>query len=165
MNQTLVQEQLLAWLKEFVEQPNPLLGNWAPCPYARQARINNQIKIEFVEATDLCRETYDNLHWLDKFDVLVLCFDHAQISATLTQEYVKTMNSELMKENIVILEDHPDAKEYVSGVNMNFGKCGLLVVQKLDKLNTASEQLQSKGYYNHWNQEAVDEVVTWRFNK
>jgi hypothetical protein len=152
-------------MKEFVEQPTPLLGGWAPCPYARQARINNQIKIEFIEAQGLCKEVYDNLHWLDSFDVLVLCFDHKKIDATLTQAYVKIMNSTLMKENVVILEDHPAAKEYVSGIKMNFGHCGLLVIQRLDKLNTASEQLQSKGYYDHWNKEALDEVVTWRFNK
>lgn len=162
MNQQLIQEQLLAWMKEFVEQPNPVLGNWAPCPYARQARINNQIKVEFIEALGLCKETYDNLHWLDSFDVLILCFDHKKIDPVLTQAYVKILNSSLMKENIVILEDHPAAKEYVNGVKMNFGKCGLLVIQNLDKLNTASEQLKSKGYYDHWSQAELDEVVSWR---
>lgn len=165
MNQANIKQQLLSWMKDFVEQPNPLLGNWAPCPYARQARINNQIKIDFVEAQNLCKETHSNLHWLDTFDVLVLCFDHTKISASLTQDHVKTMNSTLILDNVVILEDHPDAKEYVSGIDMNFGPCGLLVIQKLDKLNTASDQLRAKGYYNHWNQEAIDEVVTWRFNK
>jgi hypothetical protein len=48
---------------------------------------------------------------------------------------------------------------------MNFGHCGLLVVQKLDKLNTASDQLRDKGYYNHWDQAAIDQVVSWRKNE
>ena len=43
-----------------------------------------------------------------------------------------------------------------------FGECGLLVIQKLDKITTASEQLREKGYYNHWNQKDLDDVVTWR---
>ena len=68
-----------------------------------------------------------------------------------------------MNINYVILEDHPDAIEYINGVTMNFGHCGLLLVSKLDMLNTASNQLKSKGYYDHWSQENLDEVVTWRF--
>ena len=32
-------------MKEFVEVPNAKLGNWAPCPYARKARLDKQIEI------------------------------------------------------------------------------------------------------------------------
>jgi hypothetical protein len=38
-----------------------------------------------------------------------------------------------------------------------------LIVQKLDRLNTASAQLKEKGYYDYWNKEAIDSVVTWRY--
>jgi hypothetical protein len=68
-----------------------------------------------------------------------------------------------MANNYVILEDHPDAPEFVNGVRMNFGYCGLLVLQKLDKINTASDQLRVKGYYDHWNTAALDQVVNWRY--
>ena len=64
--------------------------------------------------------------------------------------------------NYVILEDHPLSPEYINGVNMNFGSCGLLLMQKLDKLNSASDQLRDKGYYKHWSKEDLDSVVTWR---
>jgi hypothetical protein len=46
---------------------------------------------------------------------------------------------------------------------MNFGECGLLIVQKLDKLNNASDQLKAKGYYSVWNQQDLDSVVSWRY--
>ena len=69
-----------------------------------------------------------------------------------------------MQEDYVVLEDHPDKLEYVNGVNMNFGKCGLLLIQKLSKLNEASSQLKAKGYYDHWNQQVLDDVVNWRNN-
>jgi hypothetical protein len=45
---------------------------------------------------------------------------------------------------------------------MNFGKCGLLLIQKLSKLNAASEQLKQKGYYDNWPAESLDSVVSWR---
>ena len=45
LTQTAIESALLTWMQEFLEQPNPNLGNWAPCPYARAARVNNKIKI------------------------------------------------------------------------------------------------------------------------
>ena len=68
-----------------------------------------------------------------------------------------------MPMNYVILEDHPNIVENINGVCMNFGECGLMVLQKLDKLNNASDQLREKGYYKHWSQEDLDSVVSWRY--
>lgn len=162
LDQASIKKQLCLWMSEFVEVPNVALDNWPPCPYARQARINDKIKIVFVEAQGLCKEVHDNLHWLDTFEVIILCFDHKQIDSTLTQAYVKILNSTLMKENIVVLDDHPLSKEYVNGISMNFNACGLLLVQKLNVLNNASDQLKAKGYYKSWNQKELAEVVLWR---
>jgi hypothetical protein len=69
----------------------------------------------------------------------------------------------LLLTNYVILEDHPDIPEYINGVCMNFGKCGLLLIQNLDKLNSASDQLRDKGYYSHWTCNNLDDVVNWRY--
>ena len=33
------------WITDFVEKPTPLLNGWPPCPYARQARLQNRIDI------------------------------------------------------------------------------------------------------------------------
>jgi hypothetical protein len=68
-----------------------------------------------------------------------------------------------MYDDYVILEDHPDSIESVSGVRMNFGECGLFVIQKLSKLNEASNKLKSAGYYDYWDQKSLDNVVTWRY--
>ena len=100
---------------------------------------------------------------LDHTEVVVIYFDHTKISALELEKLINVYNRQvLMARNYVILEDHPDAVELVNGVHMNFGHCGLLIIQKLDKLTTASEQLKSKGYYNTWSQSELDQVVTWR---
>lgn len=163
MNQIEIVEKLTKWMIEFIEVPNPKLGDWAPCPYARQARVNNNISIKFsqvFEFNDIIRES---LETLENKEVVVVCFDHNQIDPVTLQEYVVGMNNTLMSAGYVILEDHPMSPEYINGVNMNFGQCGLLVIQKLDKLNKASDQLREKGYYNHWSREDLDSVVTWRY--
>jgi hypothetical protein len=158
-----ITQDLMIWMQEFVEKPNPALGNWAPCPYARKARIDDQIRITFSEAADLYQTILDSLPGLDQQEVTVICFDHTQIIAEQLESLVQTWNSELMPQNYVILEDHPNSRETVNGIQMNFGKCGLLVLQKLDKLNQASELLRDKGYYDVWCSAELDQVVTWRY--
>jgi hypothetical protein len=162
MNKELILYKINQWMVDFVERPNPLLGNWSPCPFARNARINNKISIIFSEVNDIYSTVKSCLRLLEDKEVVVICFDHTMIDLIFIQEQVESINKELMPNNFVVLEDHPDAPEYVNKVKMNFGECGLLILQKLDKLTTASEQLSSKGYYDVWSKDELDSVVNWR---
>lgn len=162
MNQDEIIAKLTKWMVEFVEVPNSKLGDWAPCPYARQARINNNISIKFAEVSEFTDVIHASKETLENKEVVVVCFNHNNIDPVELQEYVTSMNKTLLPMNYVILEDHPNTPEYINGVCMNFGECGLLVIQKLDKITTASEQLREKSYYNYWNQKDLDDVVTWR---
>lgn len=158
MDQSQIREKLNQWLIGFVEKPNPLLNNWPPCPYARQARITNKINIVFDNPLTIA----DYIPSLDNFDVVVLCFDHKEYSASQIALFTKHINSILIWRDYVVLEDHPDTEEMVSGVRMNFGECGLMVLQQLSKLTVASQSLNEKGYYHTWSKESYDEVVQWR---
>jgi len=165
LDNQLITEKLNHWLQEFVEVPNSALGEWAPCPYARQARINKKIEIKFSQAKDLLFDIVDNIDLLNNKDVIIFCFDHYEIATDSLAIIVDGINQALMKKDIVVLEDHPDSLEFVNNVKMNFGLCGLLLVQNLNKLNTASHQLKEKGYYHTWSKENLDYVVNWRPNE
>ena len=162
MNKEQIIEDLTTWMTDFVEKPNPLLNDWAPCPFARQARMTDKIEIVFSEPRKLKDTIEKNLPVLESKDVLIVCFEHEGIHYELLKEVVRLQNAKLAKRDYVILEDHPDDPEILNGVKMNFGKCGLLLVQKLSKLNDASEQLRQKGYYDTWPEENLDAVVNWR---
>lgn len=162
MNREHIMLELTSWLVNFVEVPNPLLGDWAPCPYARSARINNQIEIVFADSKELDIAVEQALPALENKDVIIICFDHTHIQSISVEKLVEKINENLMPQNYVVLEDHPDRAELVNTVSMNFGKCGLLLVQKLSKLNAASNQLKQKGYYDNWSSESLDYVVSWR---
>jgi hypothetical protein len=164
LDQNLIVKQLNTWLETFVEQPHPALGDWAPCPYARAARLNNQISICFGEVFEFQDILRESMGTLEHKEVVVVCFDHHTIDPVSLQEWAAAINRTLLvPAGYVLLEDHPDSPEYVGGVKMNFGRCGLLVIQKLDKLNTAADQLRAKGYYTHWDQNSLDQVVNWRY--
>lgn len=159
MDQDQIREKLTQWLINFVENPNPLLGNWAPCPYARQARLANKIHVVF----DSPLEIAGYVTFLDDYDVVVLCFNPADYSANQVELFTKHINSVLLWQDYVVLEDHPDAEELVAGVRMNFGECGLMVLQKLTKINQAADLLRAKGYYDGWSEENLAQVVDWRY--
>jgi hypothetical protein len=156
--------KLTKWMTDFVEVPNKLLGNWPPCPYARQARVNNKIEIVYSPHDIISATVEQHLDKLEDKDVVIVYFDHKMIQPDALTELVKVYNqSFLLPRNYVALEDHPDSVEYINGVQMNFGECGLLIVSKLDKLNEASDKIREKGYYNHWSPKDLDSVVTWRY--
>ena len=159
MDENTVKQKLEQWLIDFVEKPNPLLNNWPPCPYARQARVDN--KIHIVSDSPLCIAEY--VSFLENFDVVILCFDHKEFSASQVELFTKHINSILILKDYVVLEDHPESEEFINGVKMNFGACGLMILQRLSKLNTAADQLQKKGYYNTWSKENLADVVNWRY--
>ena len=163
MDQSQIVRNLSKWMTEFVEVPNPRLGDWAPCPYARQARVNKNISIKFAEVVEFDKVIRESLETLENKEVVVVCFDHLTIDPISLQTYVKNMNEMLLPINYVILEDHPDSPEYINNVCMNFGECGLLIIQKLDALNAASDQLREKGYYGKWSLDNLDDVVNWRY--
>lgn len=160
MDEQLIRQKLTSWLVDFVEKPNPLLNNWPPCPYARQARLANRIHIVFDSPLEIAQY----VSFLDDHDVVVLCFDHLKFSASQIELFTRHINSILVWKDYVVLEDHPDSEEFVNGVKMNFGECGLMVLQRLSKLNTAADQLREKGYYATWSKENLDEVVSWRYD-
>ena len=160
MDEQSIRQQLEHWLANFVEQPNPLLNNWPPCPYARQARLSNQILTVFDSPLEIAQY----INRLEEYDVVILCFDHKKYSASQIELFAKHINSILMLKDYVVLEDHPNSEELINGAKMNFGECGLMVLQRLSKLNTAADQLRNKGYYTTWSEENLDQVVNWRYD-
>lgn len=161
MNQENVSRELLIWMEKFVEIPHPSLGGWPPCPYARQARLSNNIDIRQGgdPYADCLSTLYDN--WSK--EAIVYWYDHDKITANDLLADVDHANTVLLPKDIVALEDHPDAVEIISQVKMNFGYCAIIVLQKNSKLNAAADQLLAKGYYDTWSQSDLDKIVTWRY--
>lgn len=159
-----IKEKLINWIVNFLEVPNQQLNNWAPCPFARQARIKDNIFYKFCTVPELTDTLTDSIYILEQKEIVVICFNHTHINTLTLQKWVEDQNNILMPIGYVILEDHPEHPEYINGVKMNFGHCGLLLMTKLDKLNIASSQLKNKGYYSVWNKEELDFVVSWRSN-
>lgn len=163
MEEREIREQLKEWINNFVGKPNKLLKNWPPCPFARQALFSNLVEIFFNDNDrDIDSFITSNLYRLSTLEVLIFCIDPKKIDPVRLSEKIDILNQLLKKYDYVLLEDHPDQPEILNGVSMNFGKCALVLAQKLSKLNDASEELRKIGYYDHWPKENLDYVVNWR---
>jgi len=151
-------KNIQAWIDTFVSQYNENLET-VPCPYAKHA------KIKYLQSTSIEKDLECIFSsWQDDVEVVCVYFDHNTIASEELDSIVEKFNDYAMQGDIVALQDHPEAVESINNVVMNFGQCGLILVQRLSKINHASLILEKKGYYKHWSKENLDDVVTWRKN-
>ena len=158
-------EEVIKWVKEFVEVPHPVFADMPPCPYAKQARLDG--KVEFKEVTDM--EPDSNLWvYIDRFDfkkkdVLVLIMHPRRWKPQYTRKVAGQLNETFKNKDIVVLEDHPQLVEKVKDVVLNHGKYILLFVQNKTKLHNAEKQLRKTDYYKNWSTKYEEEVTgSWR---
>jgi len=160
MNFEQAKKDIEQWIIDFVEKPNPLLNNWPPCPYARQARLNKQVDIRSG-----CFNPIDDLKQVDmgEFDVLAYAYNRTQWSAAKFNQLVETVNiSYLAQRGLIALADHPDDVETVKGVVMNQGTYAIVFVQDIDKLNHFAKILGKKDFYLGWDEEYLTVLFAGR---
>jgi hypothetical protein len=160
MNFEQAKHDIEQWIVDFVEKPNPLLNNWPPCPYARQARLNQQVDIRSG-----CFNPVDDIKQADlgEFEVVAYVYDRDRWPANEFNELVETVNiSYLAQQGLIALADHPDDVETVAGVAMNQGTYAIVFVQDLDKLNHFARILGKKDFYKDWPEEYLTVLFAGR---
>lgn len=155
-------QDILNWVENFVEQNNPNLNDWSPCPFSRRSRLENKLNI--MEGNYIFKDVESLvLSWDDSFDVVMFVYDKDRYTVKELTTYVEELNKDFtLSKDILVLEDHPDDPEIVNGVTMNQGQYILVLCQRFSKVNLASAELKDQGYYDLWPKEYYDRVVSWR---
>jgi hypothetical protein len=151
-------EEITKWINEFVSVHNETLNN-TPCPYAKNALVRY---VETDNIGEVLSETFNT--WDDSAEVVCIYTATENYTPYDLHHLIMEFNNTVMAADLVALEDHPDSEEIINGVKMNFGKCILVLVQRLSTVNQASVALDAKGYYDNWSKENLDDVVSWRFD-
>jgi hypothetical protein len=144
-----VQYDIERWIETFVEVPHPSLGGWAPCPYARKARLDRDFEVRLGQ--DPYRDAMNiSIAGLPK-SVVIFAYA-AEAWSHMEFEYkIKQANEHwLVPHDLLALEDHPSDVELVNGVCMNQGTHALMLVQNLTDLNSKAQHMSSKGFYKEW---------------
>jgi len=145
-----VQYEIERWIESFVEVPHPALGGWAPCPYARKARLDRDfaVRVGVNPYFDLINVARDGLGGKS---VLILAYDPNEFFYSQFTSDIAAANEEaLLRNNMLALEDHPGDPEIVNGISMNQGTYALALIQSLSDLNEKAQLVAKKGFYDTW---------------
>ena len=157
-----VKADIEAWLINFVEIPHPALGNWAPCPYARKARLDNKysVRIGTSLSADLINAASEGM---GDQDVYIYVYNPSDYNPEEFENTIDSTNEEtLVPIDMLALSDHPGISEVVNGVHFNQGKYALALVQSLSKLHSHAQILGKKGFYTGWDEEYLQGLFTNR---
>ena len=148
-----VKQDIENWIVNFVEVPHPALGGWAPCPYARSARIKNSYDVRI--GVDPYFDLKNQARWgMGDREVIIYVYDPVAWPYEIFSGSLKNANHEhLLKADIIALEDHPADVEIVNSVCMNQGQYALALVQSLSDLNIKAKLMAEKGFYHNWPEE------------
>jgi transcription initiation factor TFIIIB Brf1 subunit/transcription initiation factor TFIIB len=116
MNFEQAQLDILAWITGFVERPHPALSGWAPCPYARRARLEGKFEIRLGHI-----DPYTDLQHINigELDVVALVYDPTEFEPEQFNQQITAVNQGL-DSGILDL-----SKEYYVALTANCQKRGL----------------------------------------
>jgi len=141
------------WIENFVEVPHPALGGWAPCPYARKARLDRdfEVRLGLAPMHDLIQISRKGLGGKS---VVIIAYNPSEHCYEEFSQDLDTANREfLLPNNLLALEDHPGDPEIVNGITMNHGTYALALVQSLSDLDEKAQLVAKKGFYATWPEE------------
>jgi hypothetical protein len=149
------------WMATFVEVPHPALGGWAPCPYARRARLDRDFEVR------LGINPYFDLKVVAQTGITKSVVIFVYESTAYSYEHFHTQLEDattefLLAKDLLVLEDHPDSPEIVNGVSMNQGTYALALVQSLTDLDGKARLMASKGFYDTWPEIYLQELFRHR---
>ena len=159
-----VKADIEEWLINFVEVPHPALGDWPPCPFARNARLQNKYDVRLGDDLERDLFLFSKKQYLGKNDVIIYAYPPKQYDDAYFNWVVDVVNSSkgFKKRNLLALADHPDTIEQQNGVQFNMGKYALVLIQDKAKLHDHAKMIAHRGYYDNWNEEYLQDVFAHR---
>jgi hypothetical protein len=156
-------QDLSDWIINFLDVPQAVLNNVAPCPFAKAALLSNKIKFVIGSDNIVNDMLALNAQWDAEYEGVVLIYP-SDIDAVNFSDSVEYVNNLFYRHSgLLALEDHPQIPETIAELRFNNGKYAVVIVQRAEKLHKASEMLNKRGYYKNWTKEDLDNVVNWRW--
>lgn len=164
-----ITKEILEWSENFLEIPSKKLGGWSVCPYAKAARLKNEVKIVEVEhSKDFLYTVTSEARTIkeqNKKLVVVAC-DDFNIEAEELGCYIDALNYAYVYNDVYLMPFHPhDDGEEVEFLEDNLeteNEFYMVLIQPYNELEKASESLQKKGYYKNWDKEYYQDTVVKR---
>ena len=149
-----VKKEIRLWSKTVLEVPEENLNNLPMCPFAKKAWDSGRVKIHVQNLEKYRLDLLDTI--LEKFDdsydveiIVDLCFcEDTQTFHDCIDQY----NDNLWRKDIWLMGYHPydevdtEDVDFEAVVDQSYS---MIFVQRLSKLQEASDKLSMQGYYKN----------------
>jgi hypothetical protein len=135
-------EEVLQWIKH-ISLKRPELNGFAVCPFAESASY------EIIEHS-IC-----GISPIEGVDVAIFIVE-PYLTSEVLRDYRIQYNS--MFPDYEFLEDGMDEPTFLEGIQTNFGKANLMLIQKKDHLEKMRKLLSETDYYSMWDPEILSKI-------
>ena len=167
-----ITEDILEWSEKYLEPKNEYLGNVPVCPYARMARLQKKYRVleckKFVDFQDTIIEGAKLAKDPDIQIVIVGCNDIGYEPEEL-DSVIDILNRILVPQDIYLMGSHPHDDEEDEPVEFletegwqPDNEFMMVLIQKYDELEKASDNLRKTGYYDKWPSDYYEGTVLKR---
>ena len=158
----IIVEEIRRWIENVVNIPSDHFNGLPPCPYAKQAWARNEITVVFGGREQVGIVLDD---WPENADiVIVVVVDPLEYEGL--NDWCDKQNEDLKSEDMTLMPfvpgetidtGQPD-EEMTNWDPLVEEEYGMIFVQSLTELETASAHLMSKGYYKNCSKEFMEYV-------
>ena len=167
-----ITDDILEWSEKYLEPKNKHLGDVPVCPYARKARLQNKYRIlecnNFAYFQDTIIEGAKLAKDPDIQIVIVGCDDIGYEPEQLSS-VIDVLNRVLVPNDIYLMGSHPyddDEDDPVDFLDTDDwepeNEFMMVLIQKFDELEKASDNLRKTGYYDKWPSDYYEGTVLKR---
>jgi hypothetical protein len=167
-----ITEDILQWSEFYLEPKNKHLGDVPVCPYARMARLQNKYKVlechnfagfqdTIIEGAKLAKDPNIQI-------VIVGCSEIGYSPEELSS-VIDMLNRVMVPNDIYLMCSHPyDDEEEEEVEFLDTGawepdnEFMMVLIQKFDELEKASDNLRKTGYYDNWPSDYYEGTVKKR---
>ncbi|MEO8892842.1 MAG: hypothetical protein ABI417_15215 [Coleofasciculaceae cyanobacterium] len=157
-------ERMVEYMKEFLEKPHQVFQGLPICPFARKARLDNQILYKvhrFATTPDLAEmEMIQEFCQEQRYEVLLVMHPEKQALTQLQmQEFIEKLNAKIAPTGLVAFGGHPEQDFQIQGIHTRQEPYLNFTVQFQQRLKDASDLLlRTTSYYQNWTAENLRDV-------
>ena len=169
---TSITDDILTWSEKYLEPKNKHLGDVPVCPYARMARLKKTYRIlecrNFEKFLDTILQAAEMAKDPEIQIVIVGC-DDIQYEPEELAAVIHAYNLVFVPQDIYMMCSHPyddEEEEDIEFLDTDDWEPSnsfmMVLVQKFDELEKASDNLRKPGYYQHWPSDYYEGTVNKR---
>lgn len=145
-------EEIKSWIINFVEVKTSIFGNLPVCPFARKARIQNQINYVVTDLSNI-DNIISNINDNDfiKYSTLLLIDTHNKIDRQTKEQIEDTINKKCPNNWAVYCLADEDL--IFNGFKSRTNKYPIIIVTDLKEVEKAEASLHKTRYFDNWNEE------------